>query len=91
LVGVIEREPGTEPSARELADTIKLVRERGVKALFVEPQFSDRSARVISEETGVGVYELDPVVTGPAAAEEARGAWLRAMENNLLVLQDALR
>ena len=33
LVGVIAREPGTEPSARELADTIGLVRERKVKAL----------------------------------------------------------
>jgi zinc transport system substrate-binding protein len=91
IVGVIEREPGAEPSARELADTIKLVRARGVKALFAEPQFSDKSARVIAAETGAGVHELDPVVTGPSDPEAARGAWLAAMEKNLAVLQDALR
>jgi zinc transport system substrate-binding protein len=91
IAGVIEREPGTEPSARELADTVKLVRERGVKALFAEPQFPDQSARVIAAETGARVYELDPVVTGPSDPEAARGAWLAAMEKNLAVLQDALR
>jgi zinc transport system substrate-binding protein len=91
LVGMVEREPGTEPSARGLADTIKLVRERKVKALFTEPQYSDRSAQVISRETGVKVYELDPVATGPSDPEAARGAWLAAMEKNLAVLQEALR
>lgn len=91
LVGVIAREPGTEPSARELADTISLVRERKVKALFAEPQFPDKSAQVISRETGVKVYELDPVVSGPSEPSEARGAYLRTMEKNLGVLQEALR
>lgn len=91
VAGVIEREPGTEPSARELADTIKLVRERRVKALFAEPQFSSQSAQVIARETGLKVYELDPVATGPAEPGAARGAWLAAMEKNLAVLRDALR
>ena len=91
LVGVIAREPGTEPSARELADTIGLVRERKVKVLFAEPQFPDKSAQVISRETGAKVYELDPVVTGPTEPSEARGAFMRAMEKNLGVLQEALR
>jgi zinc transport system substrate-binding protein len=91
VAGVIEREPGTEPRARELADTIKLVRERRVKALFAEPQFSSQSAQVIARETGLKVYELDPVATGPAEPGAARGAWLSAMEKNLAVLRDALR
>lgn len=91
VAGVVERDPGTEPSARELAETVKLVRERHVKALFAEPQFSSASAGVIARETGLQVYELDPVVTGPADPAAARGAWLRAMEKNLEVLQKALR
>ncbi len=70
---------------------MKLVRERKVKALFSEPQFPDKSAQVVARETGVRVYSLDPVVTGPSDPEEARGAYLRAMEKNLEVLQDALR
>jgi zinc transport system substrate-binding protein len=91
LAGVIEREPGAEPSARELADTVKLVRARQVKALFAEPQFPDQSAQVVARETGVRVYSLDPVVTGPSDPAAARGAYLQAMEKNLEVLQEALR
>jgi zinc transport system substrate-binding protein len=90
LVGVIARESGAEPSARELADTIELVRTRRVKALFAEPQFPDKSVQVIARETGLKVYELDPVVTGPSEPSEARGTYLRAMEKNLAVLQEAL-
>ena len=67
------------------------MRGKGVKALFAEPQFPDKSARVIARESGVEVYELDPVVTGPSDPREARGAYLRAMENNLAVLERALR
>ena len=91
LVGVVEREPGAEPSARELSETIDLVRERGVKARATEPQYSDRTAQVIARETGVRICELDPVVTGPASSSEARNAWLVAMEKNLAALRDALR
>ncbi len=91
VAGVITREPGTEPSAREIAETVGIVRGRGVKALFAEPQFPDKSARVIARESGATVYELDPVVTGPSDPREARGAYLRAMEKNLGVLQQALR
>lgn len=91
VAGVIEHEPGTEPNARELTEMVKLVRGRNVKALFAEPQFSAAGARVIARETGLQVYELDPVVTGPPDAAEARGAWLRAMGKNLEVLQKALR
>ena len=90
LVGVIARESGAEPSARELANTIELVRTRRVKALFAEPQFPDKSVQVIARETGLKVYELDPVVTGPSEPSEARDAYLRAMGKNLAVLQEAL-
>jgi zinc transport system substrate-binding protein len=62
-----------------------------VKALFAEPQFPDQSAQVVARETGVRVYSLDPVVTGPSDPAAARGAYLQAMEKNLEVLQEALR
>lgn len=90
LAGVIEREPGTEPSAGELADTVRTVRAAGVTALFVEPQFSDRAAQIIARETGAVVYELDPVVTGPKEPAQAREAYVAAMQANLVVLRAAL-
>lgn len=90
-VGVIERKPGTEPGARQLADMVQLVRARRAKALFTEPQFPDKSAQIIARETGARVFPLDPVATGPSDPAAARGAFLRAMEKNLEVLQEALR
>jgi zinc transport system substrate-binding protein len=90
VAGTIQREPGTEPAAGELAETVRTVRRTGVKALFVEPQFSDRAAQVIARETGAAVYVLDPVVTGPAEPAQAREAYVAAMEGNLAVLRAAL-
>jgi len=90
IAGVVTHEPGAEPSAQELAQTIDLVRAQGVKAIFVEPQFSPRSAEVIARETGAKVYELDPVVTGPSEPAEAKDAYWQAMEKNLTVLRQAL-
>ena len=91
IVSVVEREPGSEPSAGELAATIRVVREHKIHALFAEPQYPARSAQMIERETGVPVRVLDPAVTGPMDPAQARGAYLRAMEANLKVLREALR
>ncbi len=91
VVGVVEREPGSEPSAGELAKTIKLVRHNQVRALFAEPQYPGKSAEVIYRETGVPVRSLDPGVTGPQEPAKARDAYLQAMRNNLSVLVAALK
>jgi len=87
IVAVIQREPGTEPNARELTETINLIKGKKVKALFIEPQYPKNSADVISRETGLKLYNLDPVVTGPIELD----AYIKIMNRNLLVLQEALR
>lgn len=89
-VGVIEREPGTEPSPQELADVIETVNALPVKALFAEPQYSPSAAETIARETGAVVYSLDPVVTGEAN-EDAADAYINAMKKNAAVLNEALR
>ena len=86
IVGVIEREPGEEPGTRELAETCDLVRERGVKALFAEPQYPNRAAETIARETGATVYTLDPIVTG----ELDKDAYEQKMRENLATLLEAL-
>ena len=86
VVAVIEREPGSEPNARELAQAITLVKKTGIKAIFAEPQYSAKAADVIARETGATVYRLDPVVTGPMAPD----AYLTIMQSNLRTLEQAL-
>lgn len=91
VVAVVERDPGSEPSAGELARTIDLVRGSHVQAVFAEPQYSEKSAEIIHRETGVPVRILDPAVTGPMLPQAAREAYLRAMRQNLAVLVAALK
>ncbi len=91
IVGVVEREPGSEPSAGELAHTIETARKSKVKALFAEPQYPAKSAEVIHRETGVPVSILDPAVTGPREPAKARDSYLTTMERNLKVLVNALK
>ena len=83
---MIEREPGSEPSAKELASTIEIVKKAKVKALFAEPQYPAKAADVIAGETGAKLYTLDPAVTGPMQAE----AYIDIMEKNLTELRKAL-
>ena len=87
IAAVVEREPGSEPSAKELADTIKLIRGHKAKALFSEPQYPSSAADAIARETGLKVYVLDPAVTGPYD----NNAYINIMERNLGVLKTALK
>ncbi|MBC3888208.1 zinc ABC transporter substrate-binding protein [Acetobacterium paludosum] len=90
IVDVIERDPGTTPSPKELEDTINIVKESKVKALFAEPQYPAEAAQTIANETGAKVYSLDPGVTG-TADETAYDAYLNVMESNLKSLEEALK
>lgn len=91
IAGVIEREPGTAPSAGELAQTIRTIRQARVKALFAEPQYPAASAETIQRETGIRVSLLDPAVTGPRDPAQARDSYLQTMRTNLQALVAALR
>jgi zinc transport system substrate-binding protein len=61
LAGIIEPIPGNEPTALEISDIIKSVKEQNVTAILVNEQHSDRSARLISESTGIPLIMLDPI------------------------------
>ena len=54
---------GKEPKARELAHLIREAKEEGVRSLFVQPQFSQRAARVIAEAIGAKLVVADPMAT----------------------------
>ena len=87
IVGVIEREPGSEPSAKDLNGTIEQVKKLKVKALFAEPQYPTKAVDTIASETASKVYSLDPIVTGPMDAD----AYINIMDSNLKILEEALK
>lgn len=94
VASVVEREPGTAPSPKELNDAIGKIRKENEDSgrtipLFAEPQYSSASAQIIARETGSTVYELDPCVT-PSGGEIGKDDYIAAMEKNLSVLKEAL-
>ena len=83
IAGVIEREPGTEPTPQELTDTINIVNNLPVKVLFTEPQYFAR-------ETGAKILTLDPITTGESKIEN-KSDYLNKMRQNMNTLFDALK
>ncbi|MCL4220464.1 MAG: metal ABC transporter substrate-binding protein [Phycisphaerales bacterium] len=62
------------PSAAELSAALRTVRERGVVAVFLEPQAPAALPRRIAEQAGLPLGTLDPLGSGD---------WERMMESNL--------
>lgn len=87
IVAVIEREPGTEPTPQELADTIEKIKALPVKVIFTEPQYSSKAAETIARETGAKLYELDPIVTGEAKPENLLDYPDRMLTNTLTLIK----
>ena len=86
VVGEVAAAPGQEPSAGEVRKLARLIREKGVPALFAEPQYPPRVAEMVAREAGVPLRFLDPVATGPATP----AAYEDAMRRNLRTLKEAL-
>ena len=54
-------EGGVTPGSRRLARLIESARERGVTAVFVQPQFSSTAAVTVADAICADVIELDPL------------------------------
>jgi len=52
---------GKEPSANEMARLVNFARDKGVKVIFVQPQFATKSAEAIAREIGARVVVADPL------------------------------
>lgn len=87
IVGVIEGESGSAPSSGELTKIIQMIRANEADAVFSEPQYSTKATETITQETGMTVFTLDPIVTG----EMTRSAYLDIMRKNLETLKEALK
>lgn len=52
---------GKEIGIQSLARLVEEAREAGVRVIFVDPQFSSRNARVVAQEIGADIRELNPL------------------------------
>jgi ABC-type Zn uptake system ZnuABC Zn-binding protein ZnuA len=86
LAGVVEPSPGKEPTPRRLEHIVQLVRRRGVKAVFGEPQLPRRAAENVAEAAGVKLFLLDPMGGVPG-----RLTYAELLNYNARVLVEALQ
>jgi zinc transport system substrate-binding protein len=59
--GIIEINPGTEPTPRELKYFIDLSRKENVRAVLAQVQLSDRPAKLVAEAADIVLIVLDPL------------------------------
>jgi zinc transport system substrate-binding protein len=72
---------GAEPSARQLARLIEQARAAGVRVIFVQPQFSQKSAETIAAEIGGSVVPIDPLA----------GDYIENLERMARAVEEGLR
>lgn len=70
LLRSIEEEAGSEASAREMDEIIRLVNEKNVPVIFTEVNGSDATANAIARETGCAVMQLSMLMNGRAPTQE---------------------
>ncbi len=63
VIATVQSSPGTEPSAREMTELGRIIRAYKLKAIYVEPQMSRRSAEVLASEFGLQILSLDPLAS----------------------------
>jgi zinc transport system substrate-binding protein len=83
---VIQPRHGIEPSARQLADTIKRIKRAKANVLFSEVDYQKKYVDTIFDETGCRVYSLSHISNGPYAADKFE----QDMQNNLDTIVRAL-
>jgi zinc transport system substrate-binding protein len=82
--------PESEPTARDLARVVRLVRRTNATTIFSETLLSPRLADTVAREVGARTAVLDPI-EGLTASEQARGdTYFTLMRRNLAALRKAL-
>jgi ABC-type Zn uptake system ZnuABC Zn-binding protein ZnuA len=71
-LGVIEENPGTEPSAEHLARLVDLARANHVRTLFAELEYSPKLMQAVARSAGIATIAVlydDSVGTSPATRD----------------------
>ena len=90
LIGTVIPGGGTqiEPSARDVAALIDLVKDEGVRAIFGETTVSTSVVEIIAAETGA---ELAIIYSGTLTEGEPAGTYLDYMRYNVSTIVEALQ
>jgi zinc transport system substrate-binding protein len=82
--------PEAEPSAKDIAHLVDLVRGSGATTVFFETLISPKLAQTVAREAGVETAVLDPLEGLGKSADAAGADYFTVMRANLAALEQAL-
>lgn len=82
IAAAMEIEAGSEPSARELEEIIRLIQAQDIPAVFTEINGTADAAELVARETGCAVFSLDTAISTTN--------YLSAMRRNIDTIKEAL-
>jgi ABC-type Zn uptake system ZnuABC Zn-binding protein ZnuA len=83
VVATVEPIPGQEPSAKELARLVDLIRREHIKVITTEPQLPSALPEMLAGETGVKVVSLNPL--------ESEGGYIAVLGSSASALINSLK
>ena len=86
IVGFMEPKPGVPPSAAHLAGLIQTMKQRGAKAIVMEPFYDRKMADLVASRTGAKVVILPPSVGGAKGLDD----YIQLIGSNIKKLAAAL-
>jgi ABC-type Zn uptake system ZnuABC Zn-binding protein ZnuA len=85
--GEIFTQIGAEPSAKRLAELIRLIKKEKIRVIVSEPQLSPKIPEALAHETGATVVILSPLPGALPGTDD----YLSMMRHNAAALLEALR
>ena len=82
-VAVYGLSPNSLPSPRKLVETIRIAKEKGVKAIYFEAMLSNEIARMIADEVGCQTLALNPGANLSREELHSGVSFFDIMEKNL--------
>lgn len=89
-VSVIGLSSDEQPSAKNIADIVTLVKEHGVKTIFFEEFINDNVSQTIAKETGARAQSLQPLENISEDELKSHQTYLTIMRENLTKLREAM-
>jgi zinc transport system substrate-binding protein len=86
IAGVVQPAHGLTPSASELRDMVKLLRDEHIRVVFSEETFPPPLLKVLRDEAGVKVYTITHIASGAFTADKFE----REMQRNVDTMIRAL-
>ena len=84
VLDVIQTDAEASPSPARMLELTRRIREHRPALILTEPQFPDRLAQTLAQETQVPLLSLDPLASGPADAPLSYYEAVMAANCNLL-------